>query len=104
PVLVYDPDHSEFCTPLTSQLAHRRDPVPVLALEPDGDWARVALREQPALMLLNVTGAIERAVATAHAICSTRELAHTRLAALLDAPAPDDVDQLLRAGFDTVLL
>jgi DNA-binding response OmpR family regulator len=103
PILLLESDDEGFSEPLASLLSGRSDPVPLISLHGGDDLVSVALRENPAMVILNATQAAD-ANGAARALRSHDVLAGIPLVALLDLPSATREPELRAAGFDAVLV
>jgi CheY-like chemotaxis protein len=99
---VLDPDRQGVQQMLQNLLRRRPDPIEVRDLAGEADALAAIKRDRPCLVLLNPAGARFDIVELARAVRRSEALGNTALAALLEQPAPEQMDRLAAAGFDAV--
>jgi DNA-binding NarL/FixJ family response regulator len=99
---VLDPDRQGVQQTLQGLLRRRPDPIEVRDLSGEGDALAAIRRDRPCLVLLNPEGARFDIIELARAVRRSDTLGNTALAALLEQPAPEQMDRLAAAGFDAV--
>jgi CheY-like chemotaxis protein len=102
PVMILEPDHEGFHTPLRALLANRAEPLELVDLAGESDLLGAIERERPALVILNASTTDLGDVA--RAIRATPGLANVSLAAILESQLKSKMDELAAAGFDAVLV